>query len=162
MALGRTYEANSGLVAVTATSAVPILYGVTTSTNTADVVAYRIGSWAGSSASYPSNGSALFQLSRVTGTQAGGTSVTAVPQNDTDIAANTLFHDATGSAITGLTQGVVPYQQVIPFTAGAGWSEWVTPGTETRISASGKFAIYLTISATSTATDFTVGIRFVE
>lgn len=163
MALGRTYEVNSGLVTYTATSATPILYGVTTTTSTADIVAYRVGLFSGSSASYPSNGTILVQLSRVTGTQAGGTTVTAVPQNDTDIAANTTFKDATGSAITGLTQGVSPYQPPpIPFTPGANWGEWVTPGTETRISANTKFAVYLTASLAGTATQFTVGLRFVE
>ena len=110
MASGRLYTATSGLVTYTGTSATPVFYGVCTATAPADIAAVRVGIYSGGSVSYPSNGTVLVQLSRVTGTQAGGTSVTASPHNSGDIAATTLFHDATGSAITGLTQGVTLWE----------------------------------------------------
>ncbi len=162
MALGRIYTATSNLVTYTATAATPIFYGAATATNTADIEAIRIGSYAGNSASYPGNGTILAQLARVTGVQAGGTSVTPSPHNSADIAANTTFKDATGTAITGLTIGAILWQQALPFTAGANWAEWLTPGSEWRIPASGLFAVYLTASQAGVATEFSVELVFGE
>lgn len=162
MAVGRDYDVDSGLVTFTGTTATPVLYGAATSTSTADIKAFRIGSYAAASASYPVNGSILLQIFRVTGTVAGGTTVTAVPDNSLDIAANTTWKDATGSALTGLTPGVCIFQRIIPFTAGSDWSEWVTPGAEKRIPASGLIAAYLTTAVGGTNTQFSVGLSFVE
>lgn len=162
MALGRTYTAISNLVTYTGTSATPVFYGAGTSTSTADFEELFIGSYAGSSASYPANGTLLVQVARVTGTVGGGTTVTGNPKNSSDIAANTTFKDASGAAITGLTIGAILGQKVIPFTAGAGWGEWVTPGAEWRLPASGLFAVYLTASQAGTATQFGVELTFVE
>src|ERR1700756_3076929 len=110
MASSRLYTTTSGLVTYTGTSATPIFYGVCAATNPMDIWAIRIGIYSGSSVSYPSNGTVLVQLSRVTGSESGGTSVTASPHNAGDVAANTLYHDATGTAITGLTQGVTLWE----------------------------------------------------
>lgn len=162
MALGRAYTVNSNLVTYTATSATPVFYGAAAAASTADIQAIRIGSYAGSSASYPANGTVLAQLARVTGTEAGGTSVTATPASSSDIAANSTFKDASGSAITGLTIGAVLWQVVLPFTAGASFAEWVTPGAEWRVPASGLFAVYLTASQAGTATQFEVSLTFGE
>lgn len=161
MALGRAYTVTSGLVTYTGTSATPIFYGAATSTATADIQAIRIGLYSGSSASYPTNGTVLAQLSRVTGTVGGGGTVTAVPHNSADIAANTTFKDGT-TGITGLTQGVTLWQQSLPFTAGANWAEWASPGSEWRVPASGLFAVYLTASSAGTATQFEVELVFGE
>lgn len=158
----RVYTANSALVTYTATSATPVFYGAATSTNTTDIMAFRVGSFAGSGVSYPANGTILCQLARVTGTESGGTSVTPSPHNSADLAANTVCKDASGSAITALTIGAVLWQQSLPFTAGANWGEWVTPGCEWRIPASGLFAVYLTASLGGTATQFEVSLTFAE
>lgn len=158
----RVYTANSNLVAFTATGATPIFYGAATSTNTADIQAIRVGSYGAASASYPSNGAILAQMSRVTGSVGGGTAVTATPHNSSDIAANTTFKDASAGTISGLTQGATLWQQSIPFTAGANWAEWVTPGSEWRIPASGLFAVYLTTAVGGTNTDFDVSLTFAE
>ena len=162
---GRVYTATTNLVAYTGTSATPILYGAAPATATLDIQAIRIGIYSGSGVSYPSNGSVLCQLARVTGTVGGGTSITAriAPHNASDIASNiSALDDASGAAITGLTQGVNLWQQSLPFTAGANWAEWVTPGTEWRISASGLFALYLTASSAGTATDFAAEVVWTE
>lgn len=162
MASSRLYTATSGLVTYTGTSATAAFYGIAAATNPMDIWAIRIGIYSGSSVSYPSNGTVLVQLSRVTGTEAGGTSVTASPHNASDVAANSLFHDATGSAITGLTQGVTLWEQTLPFTAGANWAEWFTPGAELRVAASAGCAIYLTASSAGTATEFETSLVFSE
>lgn len=162
MASGRIYTATSGLVTYTGTSATPIFYGTTTSTSTADIQCIRIAIYSGSGVSFPSNGTVQVQLARVTGATSGGTAVTAAPHNASDIAANTTFLDATGSAITGLTEGVRLWGQSIPFTAGANWAEWVTPGSEWRVSASAAVAIYLTASSAGTATEFQAELVFAE
>jgi hypothetical protein len=162
LATGRIYTVTSGLVAYTATSATPILSGSTGSAVTADIQAIRVGSYAGSSVSYPTNGTVLVQLARATGTAGGGSSVTPAPHNSTDLAAQSTWLDAHSAAITGLTQGVTLWQQTLPFTAGANWSEWVTPGSEWRLPISANVAVYLTASAAGTATDFEVEIVFAE
>lgn len=162
---GRVYTATSNLVAYTGTSATPIVAGSASSTMTMDIQAIRIGIYSGAGVSYPSNGSVLCQLARVTGTIAGGTTISAriAPHNSTDIASNiSTAVDASTSAITGLTQGVNLWQQSLPFTAGANWAEWVTPGDEWRIAAANEFAIYLTASSAGTATDFACELVWVE
>jgi len=162
MSSGRIYTVTSGLVTYTSTTATPVLFGSAGSTVTADIMALRIGSYAGSSVSYPSNGTILAQLCRPTGTQAGGSSaLTPAPHNSADIAANTTWKDGT-TAITGLTAATFLWQQALPFTAGANWAEWVTPGAEWRLPASGQVAVYLTASSAGTATQFEVQITFAE
>jgi hypothetical protein len=162
MALGRTYSSTTALVAYTATSATPIMWGATTSSSTMDIQAIRVASYAGSGVSYPSNGTVLVQLSRVTGTAAGGTALTPSPHNPGDIAAVSTWKDASTAAVTSLTQGVTLWEQALPFTAGANWAEWVTPGAEWRVGATGTIAVYLTASSAGTATDFEASIVFVE
>ena len=164
---GRVYTATTNLVAYTGTSATPIFYAAAASTMTMDIQAIRIGIYSGGGVSYPSNGSVLCQLARVTGTVGGGTSITSptriAPHNSSDIASNvSAMLDASGAAITGLTQGVNLWQQSLPFTAGANWAEWVTPGDEWRVPASGLIALYLTASSAGTATDFAAEIVWVE
>jgi hypothetical protein len=139
------------------------LQATCSSLNTCDIQAIRIAIYSGSSVSYPSNGTVLAQLVRVTSYASGGTAINAQKHNSTDIAANTTFLDASGSAITNTeTAGAILWQQSIPFTAGANWAEWVTPGSEWRVSASGIVAIYLTASSAGTATDFAASLVFIE
>lgn len=162
MALGRTYTCTSSLVAYTATSATPIMMAAAGATGTIDIQAIRVASYAGSGVSYPSNGTVLVQISRVTGSASGGSALVPSPHNATDIAAQSTWKDASGAAITGLTQSVTLWEQALPFTAGANWAEWVTPGAEWRVSASGTIAVYLTASSAGTNTDFEASMVFVE
>lgn len=162
MASGRVYTATSGLVTYTGTSATAIFYGLTASTNPADIQCIRVAIYSGSAVSFPSNGTVQVQLCRVTGAESGGTSVTASPHNPSDVAANTTFKDATGSPIAGLSQGVVLWSQTLPFTAGANWAEWVTPGSEWRVAVSAGCAIYLVASSAGTSTEFQAELVFTE
>ncbi len=163
MSMGRSYTAASAAVTLASTSTTAILCGSTGSTVTADVSAIRIGIYSGSSVSYPSNGTVQAQLMRATGTAGGGTTVTPSPHNASDIAANSTWLDASGAAITGLTKGsVCVWEQVLPFTAGANWAEWVTPGAEWRIGASTNLALYLTCSSAGTATEFIAELVLAE
>jgi hypothetical protein len=165
---GRVYTATTNLVAFTGTTATPIMYIATPSTATIDIQAIRIGIYSGGSVSYPTNGAVLCQLARVTGSVAGGTSIAArcVPHNATDVASNVgssgTALDASGAAITALTQGVNIWEQVLPFTAGANWAEWVTPGSEWRVSVSSAIGVYLTTQVAGTATDFAVSLVWTE
>ena len=164
---GRVYTATNNLTAYTGTSATPIFYGATSSSAPLDIQAIRVGVYSGSGVSYPPNGSVLVQLARATGSVAGGTSLTlatfVAPHNASDVASNiSSLYDAHAAAITGLTQGVTLWQQSLPFTAGANWAEYVTPGDEWRIGASSAFAIFLTASSAGTATDFAVSLTWVE
>ena len=163
MASGRTYTVTSALVTLASTSQTAIICGTTGATVTADVQALRIGIYSGGGVSYPSNGTVQCSLYRPTGTAAGGTAATPRPHNASDIAANSTWLDASGGAITGLTLGaVVTWNQVLPFTAGATWADWVTPGAEWRIGASTNLALYLTCSSAGTATQFQAEFVFAE
>jgi hypothetical protein len=163
VATGRIYTVTSALVTYTGTSATSILYGATASTNPADILAIRVGVYSGSGVSYPSNGTVLCQLCRATTSgESGGATALASPHNASDIAANTTFKDASTGAITNTTQGVVLWEQSLPFTAGANWAEWVTPGSEWRVAASAELGVYLSASSAGTATQFQVSLVFAE
>jgi len=161
---GRVYTATSNLVPYTGTSATPVVAGSAATTMTMDIQAIRIGIYSGGGVSYPSNGAVLCQLSRVTGAIGGGAAMTSriAPHNSTDIASNIATMADGSTAITGLTQGVNLWQQSLPFTAGANWAEWVTPGSEWRIPAAGEFGVYLTASSAGTATDFAIELVWTE
>lgn len=160
---GRYYTATSNLVTYTATAATPVFYGLAPATSVADIVAVRAGLYSGGGVSYPANGTLLVQLCRASGTRAGGTSVTPAPHNAGDIASQlSQCYDASGSALTGLSQGVVLWQVALPFTAGANWAEWFSPGSEPRVAASAAFAVYLTASAAGTATQVQAEVVYAE
>jgi hypothetical protein len=163
VAVSRFYTVDSGLQAVTTATITPVLCGTTSSSTVADIVAIRVGVFSGSSVVYPTNGTVLVQLQRPTGTAAGGGSVTPSPHNVTDIAARTTWlAGSTGTAVTGLTPATILWGQVIPFAAGANWAEWDQPGAEWRLGASANICVYVTTSAASTATDFSVELVFSE
>ena len=163
---GRYYTATSNLVPYTSLSTAAILAGSATSTAPFDIMAIRVGLHSGGTApSYPSNASVLCQLARTTGAISGGSSITAriAPHNTTDIASNAGYlYDASTGSISGLSQGVNLWESVLPFTAGQGVTEWVTPGAEWRISASTSFALFVTASVAGTSTDVTAELVWVE
>lgn len=161
MAQGRGYTVSSGLVAVTATTQTAILFATAGSTVSADVLAIRPSVAAGSSAVFPSSASVKFTLAKTTA-GVGTTAVTPSPTNNTDIAANSLWYTAWS---TGPTIGRILWEQSLPFSAGVPWGEVFAPGLERRLGGTGsadQWALFVTLSATSTATDFEFGLDFIE
>ncbi len=169
MALGRTYTVDSGLVAIaTATTAQYVIAAYTTTTNIMDIEAIRVGVFSGASISYPSNGTLLCQLQRITtpGTSGTGT-LTPRPHNQADLAAATTWSTGTFQT-TPATSGIVLWGQSIPLTAGANWAEWVTPGAEWRVNpvsstgAAAYVALFMTASGIGTGVQASVEIVFSE
>ena len=169
MALGRTYTIDSGQITIgTATTPQPVISAYTTTTNVADIECIRVGIFSNASVSYPSNGTVLCQLARVTTTGTASGTLTPHAHNQTDLAANTSW--ATGGwQTTPTTTGyTILWGQSIPFTAGANWAEWVTPGAEWRIgptsttAAAAYLALFVTVSSTSSNTSIVAEIVFSE
>lgn len=141
MAVARTYNVDSGsTTGVTIGSTTPgsefvLLWGQVDSSHEFNVSAIRVGTYSGSSASYPSNGTITFRLRRVSGAFSagiqGGTG-TAAPVSQSTTAANSTWYYSTWTNATGTTAtyGNVVWEQTIPCTAGANWGEWFTPGFE--------------------------------
>jgi len=148
MGIYRAYEVDSLGASISGTSATPLLYFATTSTNDANLCKIKVAIEGASSPAPPSNGSVLFVVAKVTGTVGGGGSVTPQALTASGLAANTTFTSANAGAITGLTQGVTLWTGVVPFTAGASWSDdFENTGLEINLAASGKFAIYYTAAS---------------
>lgn len=148
MPVYRGYNVDSLGVSIAGTSATPLLYMATTSTNDANILRINVAIDAASSPAPPSNGSVLFQLAKVTGTVGGGGAVTPQITGPSSLAANTTFSSANAGALTGLTQGVSLWEAEIPFTAGA-WKEdaYENTGLEINLGASGKWCIYFTAAS---------------
>ena len=118
---------------------------------------------------YPSNGSVQVTLQRVVtpGTTAG--TVVPRPHNPGDIAANTTWSTG-GWQTTPVPQSPaqILWGQSIPFTAGANWAEWVTPGAEWRVAstnatgAAAYVALFVACSSAGTNTDFVGELVFSE
>ena len=161
MAAGRGYSVASGLVAVTSTSQTPILFATAGSTVSADVIGIRVSCPAGSSPTFPSNASVKFTLAKTT-SGVGTSTVTPRPVNGLDIAANSLWYTAWSTAPS---IGNIIWEHNTSFSAGANWGEVFPSGLERRLGGTGgsdQWALFVTLSATSTATDFEVGLDFVE
>ena len=164
----RVYTATTNLVSYGTTTTLPIMAGSANTTNPLDIECIRIGiHTAGTAPTYPSNASILWQLSRTTGAIGGGSSIAATriaPHNTTDVASNIgALYDASSAAITGLTQGVNLRQGVLPYTAGQEVVEWVTPGSEWRISAGTAFGLFVTSpGGAGTQTDIEAEIAWLE
>jgi hypothetical protein len=171
VALGRYYKVGVydtatplGTGATVATTTVtPILYGVTTAANDCNITAIRMSVMG--AAAFPSNASNIISINIVTGTVGGGNTATAIQLSGVTKAATTTFLTAGGTsaaAITSLTQTTYMWSQNLPFTAGANWGEWYTPGFEINIPVSTKFALYIQSSSAGTATTFAGEIEFSE
>jgi hypothetical protein len=148
---------------VASTTPAAILYGVTAATNFCNISAIRVGCLGASA--FPSNASYAGSINIVTGTVGGGNAAVAKQLSGATLAANTTFITAGGTsaaAITSLTLGAFQWAQEIPFTAGANWGEWFTPGYEISIAPSTKFAVYITESSAGTGTTFFAEIEFTE
>jgi hypothetical protein len=164
MSLGRAYTADSGVVGVASGSQAILLWGYPTlATASMDIEAIRVSVLGATS--FPSNASVACTLARTTGTPSGGAAITPNPHNPADqIAASTWKSGST--ALTGFSVGVVVWEQNIPFTAGANWAEWVTPGAEWRVvgsaTAGSGIAVYVTCSSAGTGTTFQCEVVFAE
>jgi hypothetical protein len=142
MSMYRAFEIDSGLISIGGTSLTPALYispGASADTN---IVRIKVSVEAVSSPAPPSNGSVYFSLNKVSGTKAGGSSVTPTPIGASQVAAVTTWSSGS-TALTGLTQGIELWGGVVPFTSGA-WSEdtFENTGLECYIPASGIFSFY--------------------
>jgi len=166
MPSGRSYTVDSGQITLASTVQTPMLLVSTTTPAICDIQAIRIGTFSGAGAAYPPNGTVQCYLARAGNTPTGGTGVVPRPHNPADIAANTAWTIASWS--TAPTFGTILWGQVLPFTAGANWAEWVTPGSEWRIGpasstgAAAYAAVFLTCSAAGTATEFSIECVFSE
>jgi hypothetical protein len=154
MSLGRVYTIDAGLVTVAATAQTCILVGTTTAVQTFNVEALRIGINSGAGVSYPANGSVMWQVLRSTGAPGGGGTATKSPLNPGDVACQSAWLSGS-TAITGLTATTVEvWGNMMPFTAGSNWGEWVTPGAEVQCAISTNLAVWVTCSSAGTATQF--------
>lgn len=161
MAQGRGYSVTSSLVGVTSTSQTPILFATAGSTVSADIISIRISCPSGSSPTFPANSSVKFTLAKASG-GTGSSSVTPRPANNLDIAANSLWYTSWSPAPS---IGNILWEQSVSFSAGATWGEVFPSGLERRFGGTGsgdQLAVYVLLSATSTATDFEVGLDFIE
>jgi hypothetical protein len=181
VATARTYNVDTNAAtgitigSTTPGSEFPILWGNITSTGEYNISAIRVGTYSGSSASYPSNGTITFRLRRIgTGAtfSAGlqGATATAAPVSQSTLAAQSLWYYSTWTNATGTfsATGNVVWEQTIPCTAGANWGEWFTPGFEINASPNGQGAgtIALTYeygaAGTSSAVNLIAGLVISE
>jgi hypothetical protein len=164
MAVGKTYTVDSGLIVLASTSQTPLIASNGGTAFVADIEAIRVSvSSSGGTPSYPSNSIVNFLLARTTAAATTASAVVARPHNPTDVAAQTSFLAGTNvGAVT--TPGVTLWSQNLPFTAGANWAEWVTPGAEWRTAASATagVAVYVTCTSAGTNTAFQIELVFSE
>jgi|ERR1035441_6941151 hypothetical protein len=161
MAQGRGYTVTSGLVAVISGSQTPILLATAGATVSADAIALRVSCPSGSSPTFPANSSVRFTLALTT-SGVGTTAATPGKTNRLDIAANSLWYTTWS---TPPTIGQILWEHSVSFSAGANWGEVFPAGLERRLGGTGsadQWALFVTLSATSTATDFEGSVDFIE
>ena len=166
MALSRNYNIDTGttvggwipLGTASGTTEYGLLYGAAAANYDYNISAVRIAIASGGSASYPTNGSITFRLRRSTSTVSPtfvGTGTAAYTGPGTLTASSSWIYGTASSAGTGTlsTPGAVLWSQTIPYTAGANWAEWFTPGFELNSGAGGTIALtYAFDNGTSSAT----------
>lgn len=144
MTLARVYNLDSGsstgitIGSTTPGSEFPLMYGqIASGGSEFNISAIRVGTYSGSSAYYPTNGTITWRLRRIgaaatfsAGLQ-GGTAVMAPVGQSTTPAQSTWYYSTwTNATGTFSATGNVVWEQTIPCTAGANWGEWFTPGFE--------------------------------
>ena len=150
-----------------------LLYGAVNAGTEFNISAIRVGTYSGSSAYYPSNGSITWRLRKVSGTllPAGGSGGTAtanpIGQSTNSAVSSWYFSNLTNATATFATQtGAVLWEQTIPCTAGANWGEWFTPGFEVNLGAAGAGSLALTYeygaAGTSVAVNLMAGLVISE
>lgn len=147
MSIFRGYEVDSGGVSIAGTSATPMLYVAAAAAADLNVCKLKVAIEGASSPAPPSNGSVLFTLNKVTGTVGGGAALTASPTGQSSLAAQSAWKSGS-TALTGLTQSTEYWAGVVPFTAGASWTDdFENTGFEINIPASGIYAVYFTAAS---------------
>lgn len=138
----RGFEIDSGLIAITGTTAVPALFVETGAAVDTNIVRIKVSVEAVAAPAPPSNGSVFFSLNKVTGTVGGGVSVTPTPVGPSPVPAAATWKSGS-TALTGLTQGAEAWGGVVPFTSGA-WAEdtYEHTGLEIYIPESGLYAFW--------------------
>ena len=150
-----------------------LLYGAVNAGTEFNISAIRVGTYSGSSAYYPSNGTITWRLRKVSGTllPAGGSGATAtanpIGQSTNSAVSSWYFSNLTNATATFATQtGAVLWEQTIPCTAGANWGEWFTPGFEVNLGAAGAGSLALTYeygaAGTSVAVNLMAGLVISE
>jgi len=166
LATSRNYNVDTGttvggwipLGTASGTTEYALMYGAAAANVDFNISAIRIAIASGGSASYPTNGSITFRLRRSTSTVSpvlAGTGTAAATGPGTITAQSSWIYGTASSAGTGTlsTPGAVLWSQTIPYTAGANWAEWFTPGFELNSSAGGTIALtYAFDNGTSSAT----------
>lgn len=147
MSMSRTYETNSGLVAIGGTGLTPVLYFSVPSTADGNVFKIVPSIEAGASVpTVPSNSNVYFSLNLVTGTKAGGAAVTP-SQLVGNVLASNLVASSGSTAITGLAQSTEKWGRAIPFAMGAfrESDEENTNALEIPLLPSGQYAVYMSV-----------------
>ena len=143
--LNRTYMADSGLVAISGTSAVPALYLSTPAT--ADLVICKImvsvEATSTQSASPSTNNSIFFSLNTVTGTVGGGAAVTPKQTSGSGALAARSTWESGSTTLTGLTQTTEWWPQTLALSAGS-WAaqDETNTGLEIPVPISSTLAFY--------------------
>ena len=178
MAVARVYNVDTNsATGITIGSTTPgtefvLMYGIVPATAEYNVSAVRVGTYSGSSASYPSNGSVTFRLRRVSGSilpagGSGGTGTAAPVSQSTLVSASTWYYSTlTNATATFGSPAAVVWEQTIPCTAGANWGEWFTPGFEINVGAGVGGTLALTYeygaAGTSSAVNLIAGLVISE
>jgi hypothetical protein len=149
---------------ITSTTPTQILTGTTAATADVNVSAVRASCLG--AASFPSNASFAASLNiGLTTTTGGQTAVARLLGGGSSLASNTTWKTAGGAAaaaITATTQSTGLWSQELPFTAGANWGEWFSPGFEINIAAAAIFCLWITQSSAGTGTTFGGSIEYTE
>ena len=178
MALARVFNVDTNsTTGITIGSTTPgtefvLAYGTCGSNSEFNVSAVRVGTYSGSSASYPSNGTITFRLRRSSGTLlpaggSGGNGTAAAISASTQTSVSTWYYSTlTNATATFATPGAVVWEQTIPCTAGANWGEWFTPGFEINAGANAGTILALTYeygaAGTSSAVNLMAGLVISE
>jgi hypothetical protein len=145
----RTYEENSGQIAIAATGlSAPLLYFAPPATADGNLFKIKVSCEAGAGTpTVPTSSSLSFTLNKTTGTKAGGAAVTPSPIGPSSLAANIVVSSGT-TAITGLTQSTELWEGTIPFSPGSfSGDDDPNTGEEVYLAASGTYAFYVTVPA---------------
>jgi hypothetical protein len=161
-----TYNTTGATITSTSTTAPPaILTGATGAAVSVSISAIRVSAFGASA--FPSNASFTASIATFTGTVSAGNTATPVAIGGTALAAASTWVTAGGASAAAITIGTqvmvsLLWSQQIPFTAGANWGEWFTPGFELYIPASTKFGLFVTESSAGTGTTFGGELEFTE
>lgn len=162
MSLSRSYYADSGPVSISGTSATPAMWISTQTVTTADLNIVGIkGSVSSAGGAPPANTSILMQLAVVSGTKAGGATVTPRATGQSALAAQSVWSSGS-TPLTGLTEGNVIWAADLSYAAGSIWGEWLPQGFERNIPANSQYAFYFTAGVAGSGCSIAFRVDFGE